>query len=114
MAEHWRRSRGQKLPQILKPLKNSWTVHRSRMIRDIYRDGRLHARFGHERYDCPHTGNVPWLKGQGQWRPDRNPHIASKTLRRRAWLAGWDDETALMKKAAEQQARRLVIDEDDV
>ncbi len=98
---------------LLKPLKNEWTLHRSRAIQEIYRDARLYAVCGHPRDDCPHRGDVPPLKGQGQWR--RTPAMrAMLTLRRRAWLAGWDDQTALMQKAAENESRRPVIDEDDV
>lgn len=97
-------------PAILKPLKNQWTVHKQRRVREIYQDGRLHARFGHSRDDCPYRGSTPPMKGQQQYRP----HTYA-TQQRMAWLAGWDDETALMRKAAEEDPRRpQPIDEDDV
>lgn len=99
---------------MLKPLKNEWTVHSSRLVRDLYRDGRLHALCGHPREDCPWPGNIPNQVGQGQWRPNRSTETVSKTMRRRAWLAGWDKQTELMKKAAEDASRRPAIDEDDV
>lgn len=100
---------------MLKPLKNEWTVHPSYAVRLIYRDGRIHAALGHPREHCPWSGAIPYEKGQQQWRPEREAtKSVSRTMRRRAWLAGWDKETALMKKAAEDAPRRPVIDEDDV
>jgi hypothetical protein len=102
------------IPPLIKSIKNEWTVHSSEKVRNIYRDGRIHAAMGHPREDCPYAGDVPQLRGQGQYRPGRSQDRLTKTLRRRAWLAGWDKETELMEKAAGNKSRRPVLDEDDV
>ena len=72
-------------------------------LKPLWTDGRLAARFGHDRRECPYRGDINNQSGQREYRrTERGAKIASE--RRRAWLRGFDDETAAMKKEAELAA----------
>jgi len=64
------------------------------------------ARFcDQSRSDWPWAGNVPISRS----RKRESPELA--TMRRRAWLAGWDAQDQLMKSDAMEETKKAAPDE---
>jgi hypothetical protein len=87
---------------MLKPTDHPFEKHDERKVRDIFEDGRLKARFGHDRTECPHDGL-----------PSRREHdgtLSRRKLFRKVWLAGFDLEIKLMLEEAEAARAPVVND----
>jgi hypothetical protein len=87
---------------MLKPTDHRFAKHDERKVKDIFEDGRLKARFGHDRTECPHDGL-----------PSRREHdgtLERRRLFRRAWLAGFDLEIKLVLEEA--AAARAPVEND--